>query len=54
VVGDDDDDPIESGEISASDLELGVDVDASGEFVGDCLDADVIILEVEGAEVQPV
>ncbi len=54
VVGDDDDDLMEGGEISASELELGVDVDASGEFVGDCLDADVIILEVEGAEVQPV
>jgi len=54
VIGDDDDDLIESGEISASDLELGVEVDASGEFVGDCLDADVIILEVEGDEVEPV
>lgn len=49
VVDDEDGDPIESGIVTADELQEGVDIDASGTFVEDCLQASEIVLEVSGS-----
>ena len=54
VVNDDEDGKVESGIVTVDELVLGVDVEASGIFEDGCLQATEIILEVEGAETQPV